>query len=45
VELIHVLRSKRIRYGTADYWIAYYIDFMTNERMVFVRLAQAHPSL
>ena len=35
LQLIHVLRSKQIRYGTADYWIAYYIDFMTNERMVF----------
>ena len=34
-QLIDVLRSQRIRYGTADYWIAYYIDFMTNERMVF----------
>jgi hypothetical protein len=34
-ELIRILRSRGIRYGTADYWVAYYIDFMTNERMVF----------
>ena len=34
-QLIDVLKSRRIRYGTADYWLAYYIDFITNERMVF----------
>jgi hypothetical protein len=34
-ELIQMLRGRGIRYGVADYWIAYYIDFMTHERMVF----------
>ena len=34
-ELIQMLRGRGIRYGIADYWIAYYIDFMTHERMVF----------
>ena len=34
-QLIHALDAAGIRYGTADYWLAYYIVFMTNERMVF----------
>jgi hypothetical protein len=34
VEVIRVLEAEGIRYGTADYWLAYYIDFMTNERIV-----------
>jgi hypothetical protein len=34
-ELIRALDARGIRYGKADYWLAYYIDFMTNERMVF----------
>jgi hypothetical protein len=34
-QLIGALESRGIRYGTADYWLAYYIDFMTNERIVF----------
>jgi hypothetical protein len=34
-ELIRALDAAGIRYGRADYWLAYYIDFMTNERMVF----------
>ena len=34
-ELIRALDAAGIRYGTADYWLAYYIDFMTSERMVF----------
>jgi hypothetical protein len=34
-QLIRALDAAGIRYGTADYWLAYYIDFMTNERMVF----------
>ena len=33
-ELIRVLDAEGIRYGTADYWLAYYIDFITNERIV-----------
>jgi dolichyl-phosphate-mannose-protein mannosyltransferase len=34
-QLIRVLENKGVRYGTADYWLAYYIDFMTSERMLF----------
>jgi hypothetical protein len=34
-ELIRALDAAGIRYGKADYWLAYYIDFMTGERMVF----------
>ena len=33
--LIRVLEEKGVRYGTADYWLAYYIDFLTNERILF----------
>jgi len=33
--MIDALEAQGIRYGTADYWLAYYIDFMTNERMIF----------
>jgi len=34
-QLIDVLRAEHARYGTADYWLAYYIDFVTRERMIF----------
>jgi hypothetical protein len=34
-QLIDELRAQHIRYGTADYWLAYYIDFLTRERMIF----------
>lgn len=34
IEVIRALDAHGIRYGTADYWLAYYIDFMTNERIV-----------
>ena len=34
-ELIQALDAAGIRYGKADYWLAYYIDFVTNERMIF----------
>jgi hypothetical protein len=34
IEVIRALDAEGIRYGTADYWLAYYIDFMTNERIV-----------
>ena len=34
-ELIAALDAAGIRYGRADYWLAYYIDFVTNERMIF----------
>jgi hypothetical protein len=54
-QLIRVLESKGVRYGTADYWIAYYVTFMTNERMIFAsddvqrirtynRIVSAHPA-
>ena len=33
-QLIRVLVSRGIRYGTADYWIAYYVDFMTREGII-----------
>ncbi len=33
--LIETLRATQVRYGTADYWLAYYIDFVTQERMIF----------
>ena len=33
-ELIRALDAQGIRYGTADYWLAYYIDFMTSERII-----------
>ena len=32
--VIRALDAQGIRYGRADYWLAYYIDFMTNERIV-----------
>ena len=33
-EVIRALDEQGIRYGKADYWLAYYIDFMTRERMI-----------
>ena len=33
-QLIRVLEDKGVRYGTADYWIAYYVDFLTRERIL-----------
>jgi hypothetical protein len=33
-QLIRALEAEGIRYGIADYWLAYYIDFITNERIV-----------
>ena len=33
--LIDELRARHISYGKADYWLAYYIDFMTNEQLIF----------
>ena len=34
-QLIRALEAQGIRYGRADYWLAYYIDFLTRERMIF----------
>lgn len=33
-QLAQVLESRDVRYGTADYWIAYYVTFVTDERVV-----------
>jgi hypothetical protein len=33
-QLIGVLESRGVRYGTADYWIAYYVSFLTRERII-----------
>ena len=32
--LIKVLQDRGVRYGIADYWIAYYVSFLTNERII-----------
>jgi hypothetical protein len=34
-QLITALDVSGIRYGRGDYWLAYYIDFVTDERMIF----------
>jgi hypothetical protein len=34
-QLIRALEAQDVRFGTADYWLAYYIDFLTRERMIF----------
>jgi hypothetical protein len=31
--LIEQLEARRIHYGYADFWVAYYVTFMTNERV------------
>lgn len=33
-QLIRALEAQGVRYGRADYWLAYYIDFLTRERMI-----------
>ena len=33
-QLIAVLEARGVRYGTADYWIAYYVSFLTRERII-----------
>jgi hypothetical protein len=33
-QLIRALEAQGIAYGRADYWLAYYIDFLTRERIV-----------
>lgn len=32
--IIRHLEARNIKYATADYWIAYYVTFLTNERIV-----------
>jgi hypothetical protein len=34
VLIIRSLEARGIRYAMADYWIAYYTTFMTNERII-----------
>lgn len=34
VQLIRELDSRGVRYGSAEYWIAYYVSFVTNERII-----------
>jgi hypothetical protein len=34
VQLIDALESHGIRYASSDYWIAYYISFLTDERII-----------
>ena len=34
-QLIRGLEAQGVKYGRADYWLAYYIDFLTREQMVF----------
>jgi hypothetical protein len=33
-ELVHALEIRGVRYGYSDYWVAYYVDFMTRERIL-----------
>jgi hypothetical protein len=33
-QVIRALEAQGIAYGRADYWLAYYIDFLTRERIV-----------
>ena len=34
-QLIRALETPRVHFGTADCWLAYYIDFLTRERTIF----------
>jgi len=34
-ELVRTLEARGIHYGYADYWTAYYVTFMTRERLIF----------
>jgi len=43
--IMRTLESRGIRYASADYWIAYYVTFLSNERIIvasddFVRIQQ-----
>jgi hypothetical protein len=33
-QVIRSLEEADVRYGRADYWLAYYIDFVTRERII-----------
>jgi hypothetical protein len=32
--LIRALQAKGVKYGIADYWVAYYVSFLTNEQII-----------
>src|SRR6266542_928865 len=32
--LIRAMQARGVRYGIADYWIAYYVSFLTNEQII-----------
>ncbi len=34
LELVHALESRGVRYAYADYWTAYYVTFLTRERVI-----------
>ena len=34
MELVHALEARDVRYAYADYWTAYYVTFMTRERII-----------
>ena len=33
-ELAQALEARGVRYGYADFWVAYYVSFMANERVI-----------
>lgn len=33
-QIVRELEARGIRYGSSDYWIAYYVTFLTNERIL-----------
>src|SRR4029078_4297777 len=34
MDLVRVLQARGVRYAYADYWTAYYVTFMTRERII-----------
>jgi hypothetical protein len=34
LELVHALEARGVRYAYADYWTAYYVTFLTRERII-----------
>jgi hypothetical protein len=32
--IVRELEARGVRYGSSDYWIAYYVTFLTNERII-----------
>jgi hypothetical protein len=34
MELVHALEARGVRYAYADYWTAYYVTFLTRERII-----------